>query len=161
MMFARAVSRRAVLAALGIAACYPLWSTSAIAASTEMIVARNPGCGCCGKWAEKMRQAGFRVRMADDNKITDLRKRLGVPHRLASCHTAQVGGYVIEGHVPVAAVQRLLSERPAATGLAVPGMPAGSPGMEGPQQAVDYDVILFSSDGEKVYGRYNGERRLG
>lgn len=109
-------------------------------------VYKTPTCGCCKAWVEHMREAGFEVQAHDMADVTPEKQRLGVPSRLVSCHTAVVDGYVIEGHVPAADVRRLLATRPAVTGIAVPGMPMGSPGMEyGP--AVPYDVIAFKPDG--------------
>lgn len=111
-----------------------------------VIVYKTPTCGCCKAWVEHLRVAGFEVQVRDLADVTPEKQRLGVPPRLASCHTAVIDGYVIEGHVPAADVERLLATRPAVTGIAVPGMPMGSPGMEyGP--AVAYDVIAFKLDG--------------
>ena len=93
--------------------------------------------------------------------MAPIKSRLAVPTALSSCHTAEVDGYVIEGHVPASAVRRLLAERPSATGLAVPGMPVGSPGMEVPGSPDEtYDVILFGPTGQKIYARYKGMREL-
>jgi hypothetical protein len=109
-------------------------------------VYKTPTCGCCKAWVEHLRAAGFEVQVQDLADVTPHKQRLGVPPRLASCHTAVVDGYVVEGHVPAADVTRLLATRPAITGIAVAGMPMGSPGMEyGP--AVAYDVIAFKPDG--------------
>ena len=95
------------------------------------------------------------------NRLAPLKARLKIPSRLASCHTAEIGGYVIEGHVPAAAIRRLLLERPRAIGLAVPGMPVGSPGMEVSGTADEpYEVMLFGSSGDRSYGRFLGSRAL-
>jgi hypothetical protein len=127
----------------------------------RMVVTKDPSCGCCRAWAEHVRGAGFPVEIVESAEVGRLKARLGVPQDLAGCHTAEVGGYVVEGHVPAAAIRRLLAERPAATGLAVPGMPVGSPGMEMPGMAADvYDVVLFGPKGEAVFARYEGGRRL-
>jgi len=111
-------------------------------------VYKSPTCGCCGKWVEHLRAHGFTVRATDTAAMDEVRAKYGVPRTLRSCHTALVAGYVIEGHVPAADVQRLLRERPAVAGLAVPGMPIGSPGMEAPGGKTEpYDVIAFDKDG--------------
>ena len=99
---------------------------------TPITVFKSPSCGCCGKWVEYMRSHGFTVATRDMEDLEAIKKMAGVPDGLQSCHTATVGGYVVEGHVPVEAVRRLLRERPKTRGIAVPGMPAGSPGMESP-----------------------------
>lgn len=116
----------------------------------EMIdVYKNPNCGCCGKWVEHMQSAGFKVRVHELGEVAPMRQKLGMPERYASCHTAKVGNYLLEGHVPAADVKRLLRERPKAIGLAVPGMPAGSPGMEGPPPA-SYNTLLVKSDADSL-----------
>jgi hypothetical protein len=117
---------------------------------------KSPTCGCCTKWIDHMRSAGFEVRVHDDaQQLAAYRARLEVPARLASCHTAQVEGYYIEGHVPAADVQRLISTRPKGAGLAVAGMPIGSPGMERNGQVDAYDVLLVNGDGSTTaFARY-------
>jgi hypothetical protein len=122
---------------------------------------RDPGCGCCGAWVEHMRAAGFDV---EDHLVPSpapARRRLGTPADLLSCHAAAVDGYALEGHVPAAAVRRLLAERPAGIrGLAVPGMPLGSPGMEVPGQPEEaYDVVAFADGApHRVFMRFRGGR---
>jgi hypothetical protein len=114
-------------------------------------VYKSPTCGCCSKWMEHMRQHGFAPRVADisDDALDALKAKHGVPRTAQSCHTALVGGYVIEGHVPATEVKRLLKERPAVAGIAVAGMPLGSPGMEVPDGRVQiYNVITFSKQGD-------------
>jgi hypothetical protein len=109
---------------------------------------KGPSCGCCKDWIKHLQAKGFRV-TAHDTGNTDARARLGLPIQYGSCHTAQVGGYAIEGHVPAREILRLLSERPNAIGLAVPGMPIGSPGMDGPENGPRrdrYDVLLVRKD---------------
>jgi hypothetical protein len=115
-----------------------------------MTVYKTPTCGCCGKWVEYMRAAGFDVEVHDLNDLTAIKKKLGVPQAMSTCHTARVGRYVLEGHVPVEPVRRLLKERPTTIiGLAVPGMPWGSPGMEVPgAQTHPYSVLTFDSAGQ-------------
>lgn len=126
-----------------------------------MTIHKDPNCGCCQSWADMIGQAGLPFRVVENKAMNRLKAQLGVPQRLASCHTAEVGGYVIEGHVPPAEIQRLLRERPRARGLAVPGMPINSPGMEVPGAADDtYDVILFGADADIVFARYSGARKI-
>lgn len=114
-----------------------------------MTVFRDPNCGCCESWATAARQAGFDATLVNSDDMSDVKRRLGVPEALASCHTTSVGGYAIEGHVPLADVKRLLAERPAGIkGIAVPGMPAGSPGMEMPDGIKEpYQVLAFDASG--------------
>ncbi|HYF07307.1 MAG TPA: DUF411 domain-containing protein [Acetobacteraceae bacterium] len=120
---------------------------------------RDPNCGCCGAWIDHMRQAGFAVEDSMVSSVGPVRRRLGIPADLLSCHAALVGGYALEGHVPAAAVRRLLAERPPGVrGLAVPGMPVGSPGMEVPGEPPDtFDVIAFDAGaGRRVFMRFRG-----
>lgn len=115
--------------------------------SPVVTVYKSPTCGCCGKWIEHMKANGFEVRAVDLDDLTEVKQASGVPIPLRTCHTALVGDYVVEGHVPADLVKKMLAEKPNAAGLAVPGMPIGSPGMEGtPKQA--YDVLLFQKDGK-------------
>ncbi len=124
----------------------------------QLQVWKDPNCGCCKDWVRHLEANGFQV-LVDDSGNTAARARLGIPEKLGSCHTAQVGGYAIEGHVPARDIQRLLKERPAAIGLAVPGMPVGSPGMDGPLyggRKDPFDVLLVQRDGRtQVYRAYN------
>ncbi|NMG38308.1 DUF411 domain-containing protein [Chelativorans sp. ZYF759] len=151
------LSRRKVLglAAIGLGASVAVGIPRfAVASQPTIDVARSPSCGCCGDWIDHMRAAGFTVndRLIDD--LAPLKAQLGVPADLQSCHTGIVEGYAIEGHVPAEDVLRLLRERPSATGLAVPGMPLGSPGMEVGGQTEPYEVILFSASGRDVFARH-------
>ena len=115
---------------------------------TIVEVYKSPTCGCCSQWVEHLKRHGFTVRTTDTETLDDLKASRGVPARARSCHTALVGGYVVEGHVPAADVQRLLKERPAILGIAVPGMPIGSPGMEVPgMKPQSYNVLAFTKDG--------------
>ncbi len=117
-------------------------------------VYKNANCGCCGAWVEHMRESGFQVASHDVADVTVERKKLGMPDRLGSCHSAKIGGYVIEGHVPAADIRRLLKEKPSAIGLAVPGMVPGSPGMESPKP-MSYDTLLVARDGTTtVFARH-------
>lgn len=116
-------------------------------------VYKDPACGCCAQWVEHLRAAGFRVTVVDTSNMEAIKARFDVTDALASCHTAEVGAYVIEGHVPADLIQRLLAEHPAVRGLAVPGMVAGSPGMETPNPR-HYDVVSFDRNGKTaVYAR--------
>lgn len=121
-----------------------------------MTVYRDPSCGCCEAWAKQARQAGFEVTVVDDQDMAAVKRRLGVPEELASCHTAQVAGLVFEGHVPLAEVRRIMSGPPAGiVGLAVPGMPRGSPGMEMPDGAKDsFDVIAYGPGRQMVFAKH-------
>lgn len=141
-----------------IAAAGPEGRATSLAQAPEMTVYKSPTCGCCEKWIEHMRSAGFAVEAVDveGEGLTAIKERHGVGRELSSCHTAVVGDYVIEGHVPAEDIARLLSERPDIEGLAVPGMPIGSPGMEMPGREADrYDVLAFDAEGEtQVYSRH-------
>ncbi|NUB14172.1 DUF411 domain-containing protein, partial [Azospirillum brasilense] len=117
-------------------------ASASSAAKPEVMVWKSPTCGCCGGWVDHMRAAGFPVTVQEVNDVEPVKTRLGVPARLQSCHTALVGGYALEGHVPADSVQRLLRERPAAVGLAVPGMPHGYAGL-GPGGEDHADAVLF------------------
>lgn len=117
-------------------------------------VFKSPTCGCCGKWVEHLRSNGFKVNARDVTDVNAERKRLGMPDRYSSCHTASVGGYLVEGHVPATDIQRLLKEKPKAVGIAVPAMPPGSPGMESPKP-VSYETLLVQKDGSnQVFARH-------
>lgn len=123
------------------------------AALSPVTVYKSLTCGCCGKWNEHMRASGFTVTNNDLTDVTPIKDKHGVPTALRSCHTALVGGYVVEGHVPADVIRKLLRERPAVAGIAVPGMPMGSPGMEGPRQD-PYDIIAFDKTGKtSVYAK--------
>lgn len=124
------------------------------AASGTLEVYKTPWCGCCTAWVDHMRDAGFEVRVTELDDLEPLKSAHGIPTDLASCHTALIGGYAIEGHVPAADVARLLKERPEAAGLAVPGMPMGSPGMEMAGHTEPYDVVLFGPGTRSVFARY-------
>ncbi len=118
----------------------------AFADTPRITVYKSPWCGCCGGWVDHVRAAGFAVEVHDVEDLTPIKRVAGVPGDLASCHTASVNGYAIEGHVPADVIRRLLAERPAVRGLAVPGMPVGSPGMEGPSPE-PYAVYAFTDNG--------------
>jgi len=146
-------TRRAALAVLAAGAVI---GVRRLAAEPAMVkVWKDPNCGCCNGWVDHLRRSGFSVAAVDTAELATIKSQLGVPGELASCHTAQIDGYIIEGHVPAVAIRRLLAERPAALGLAVPGMPIGSPGMEGGTPQL-YDVVLFSAQATTVYARFLG-----
>jgi hypothetical protein len=152
-------TRRSAVVVIAAAAALPavgLW-----AAEEQVItVHKDPNCGCCTGWVEHLRESGFTVQAIDTAELDAVKTRLGVPRDLAACHTAQVAGYVVEGHVPAAALKRLLAEKPSAAGLAVPGMPVGSPGMEGGTPE-SYDVILFGPADRRTYMRFLGDKAIG
>jgi hypothetical protein len=123
-------------------------------AAPRVTVYKSPTCGCCGKWVDHLRAHGFEVTVRDVADVDAYKHKYGVPRHLASCHTALVEGYVIEGHVPADLVHRLLAERPEVIGLAVPGMPIGSPGMEQGNREDPYEVVAFDRTGRvTVYAR--------
>ncbi|MEK6805773.1 MAG: DUF411 domain-containing protein [Pseudomonadota bacterium] len=129
-----------------LAACAPKMDSSL----PTVEVWKSPTCQCCSKWVQHLRDNGFNINVHSETNLNPLKARLGVPPNLASCHTAQVGGYVVEGHVPAEDIRRLLTEKPAIKGIAVPGMPIGSPGMEVGDQKESFEVIAFQAAGEPV-----------
>ena len=118
------------------------------AVAATLLVTKTAFCGCCKAWVERMKAAGFTVEVKDVDNVAPTARKLGVPDKLRSCHTAEIGGYAIEGHVPAADIKRLLAERPKAAGIAVPGMVMGSPGMEHGDRKEPYQVILFDRSGK-------------
>jgi hypothetical protein len=122
----------------------------------NVVVHKSPSCGCCGAWVDHMRDAGFPVEVRDADNLEPVKSRLGVPYGKGSCHTAEVDGYFVEGHVPAEDIKRLLAERPDVRGLALPGMPIGSPGMESPDGRVQpYTVEVVAEDGStQAYARH-------
>ncbi len=142
--------------ALAALSALPTMPALAAPAGPEVQVFKSPTCGCCGAWVEHMRAAGFTVKVTEVDDTTAARKRLGLPDRYGSCHTATVGGYVLEGHVPAAEVKRLLAAKPKAIGLAVPGMPPSAPGMDVPGRKDPYQVLLVDQQGRvRVFSSYN------
>lgn len=118
-------------------------------------VHKTPWCGCCDGWVAHLRRSGFQPTVVEHQDLTPIARRLGVPDALRSCHTAEVGGYFVEGHVPAADIRRLLAERPAARGIAVPGMPAGSPGMEQGGRRQAYQTMLVDRSGAaRMFARH-------
>lgn len=144
------LDRRRLLGVAAAAAVLP-WRTLQAAGDAPIIeVYKSPACGCCHLWVEHLEASGFEAEAKDMNDLAQIKMIAGVPDHLTACHTALVDGFVVEGHVPASAVQRLLDERPDVRGLAVPGMPAGSPGMPDPHPE-RYDVIAFGRSGEQVF----------
>jgi hypothetical protein len=152
------LSRRQIAATVLVTVCAPALSVAAVSPS-PVEVWKDPACGCCKDWVTHLESAGFKVKVSDTGNNA-ARSRLGIDQKHGSCHTALVGGYAIEGHVPAREIKRLLAERPAAIGLAVPGMPVGSPGMDGAaygSRKDTFDVLLLAKDGStKVYQHYEG-----
>lgn len=143
-----------------VGAALALVATSPAHASAPLVqVWKAPSCGCCKDWIAILQREGFGVQVFDEGNNA-MRARLGLPQRYGSCHTARVGGYVVEGHVPVREIRRLLADKPDALGIAVPGMPVGSPGMDGPDyggRRDPYDVLLVQRDGSsRVFASYKG-----
>jgi hypothetical protein len=129
----------------------PVAASPAAASADTMVVYKTPTCGCCNDWVDHVREHGFTVVTHDLPRLDDVKRELGVPAGLISCHTATVGGYTLEGHVPADLIRRMLDENASFRGLTVPGMPIGSPGMEGPVKQ-RYDVLAFDEAGNtRVY----------
>ena len=153
----RSLSLLAIVA--GLSACAPTTGApiavvAAVEQSAEVhglpvaLVHKSPTCGCCGLWVDHLKEAGFQVEVRNSEDVMPVKQRLGVPYGKGSCHTAEIAGYFIEGHVPAEDIKRLLAEKPDAKGLVLPGMPMGSPGMEGPEgTARPYTVELVARDG--------------
>ncbi|WP_273205735.1 DUF411 domain-containing protein [Marinobacter subterrani] len=140
-----------LMAALG-------FSTTALAASAaqNIHVYKSPTCGCCTDWVKHLEENGFEVEVTETNNLNPIKAKAGLTPALASCHTAFIGDYVIEGHVPASDIQRLIAEAPKATGLSVPGMPMGSPGMDMGNRQDHYKVIMFNDAGQtRVFSQYN------
>lgn len=142
------ISRRSALRALTLAAFAGPISVlaSPARALAEIVVYKNPNCGCCGAWVDHLKEEGFQVSVISLSDVSEKRRSLGMPDELSSCHTATVQGYVLEGHVPALDVKALLKARPSALGLAVPGMPMNSPGMGAPT-GKSFDVLLVRKNG--------------
>lgn len=148
----------ALLLAVASAAGLTLFTLPSQAGEPAITVHKTPWCGCCGDWVDHLRADGFDVTVHEHEELSPVRTRLDVPLALGSCHTAEVSGYAIEGHVPAADIRRLLDERPdGVRGLAVPGMPVGSPGMEMGDREDPYEVIAFGDRGQQVFTEYRPE----
>ena len=149
------MKRRTILAAAAGLSTLAVLPTRAASSWPAIDVFKSATCGFCKAWVEHLKAAGFDVRVTDVDDTTAARKRLGMPDAFGSCHTGTVGGYVLEGHVPAADVKRLLAAKPEAVGLAVPGMPVGSPGMEVGTRRDPYDVLLVERNGRStVFASY-------
>lgn len=147
-MISKILSRAVLAGALG----FPLVASAAL---PIIEVYKSAQCGCCSEWVKHLQANGFTVKSVNVENPSDYREKAGIPDQLGSCHTGLVKGYAIEGHVPAADIKRLLAEKPKARGLAVPAMPLGSPGMEGPRKD-PYDVLLIGASGSvTVYKHYN------
>jgi hypothetical protein len=147
----RCMLRKLVFAAL------LLIGAAALVHAADVDVYRSEDCSCCGKWAEHLKKNGFKVRVHNmsPSRLDRIKTEARIPDQYASCHTAKVAGYVIEGHVPAEDIKRLLTEKPKAIGLSVPGMPIGSPGMEVGKKKEAYDVLLLKEDGStEVYAKH-------
>ncbi len=157
------ITRRTTLKAVGIALGATILTHPKVGSTSSpdkaVTVWKTPNCGCCKDWVIHLREAGFQVVTNDVSDTAPIRQKLGLPAKFGSCHTAQVGGYVLEGHVPAQDVKRLLREKPVAMGLAVPGMPVGSPGMEMQDDMLGvrdaFDVVLVNADGSsRIFQSY-------
>lgn len=152
----RVIARWVGLAAVAsLISAYTPSRDDARAPATRVTVFKDPNCGCCRQWVEHLRKHSFEVAVRDTSDVGGIKRTARVPERLHSCHTAFVGGYVIEGHVPAADIQRLLKEQTKIAGIAVPGMPVGSPGMEVGSRKDPYEVMAFNRDGtSRVFARH-------
>ena len=157
------ITRRTTLKALGITLGAAMLAHPKLGNTSSpgkvVTVWKTPNCGCCKDWVSHLREEGFQVVTNDVSDTAPVRQKLGLPAKFGSCHTAQVGGYVVEGHVPAQDVKRLLREKPVAIGLAVPGMPVGSPGMEMQDDMLGvrdaFDVVLVNADGSsRIFQSY-------
>ncbi len=153
------LGRRAMLKVTALAVIGSIFTPVRAEALPAITVWKDPNCGCCGGWVEHLRRNGIAATVIDTADMQAIKAERRVPPELASCHTAEFAGYTIEGHVPAAAILKLLAERPPGRGLAVPGMPVGSPGMEGGQPEA-YDVMLFGSAGPTRFGRFLGDKQI-
>ena len=153
------IARRQLLVALALSSVVPAWAQPPAKVLVE--IWKDPSCGCCKDWISHLQANGFATKVNETGNDA-MRAKLGIPPKLGSCHTALVGGYAVEGHVPAADIRRLLKERPQAVGLTVPGMPVGAPGMDGPaygNRRDPYQVLLVPKSGEpRVYATYNKAR---
>ena len=156
------ISRRTLLAAAFSLGLAPAFAQGKAGQAAGIEVWKDPSCGCCKDWVKHLEDNGFTVKVNETGNNA-ARSRLGIDRKYGSCHTALVGGYAIEGHVPAQDIRRLLKEKPTAIGLAVPGMPVGSPGMDGPvydNRKDPFDVLLLTRDGgSKVFQRYAGNTK--
>jgi hypothetical protein len=148
------MTRRTLLAALSFAALLVATASAQAPALTKMTVYKSPTCGCCAKWVEHMKKAGFDLTVTDTDNVSLIKAEHKVPANLAACHTAIVNGYVVEGHVPDDVIRKMLAEKPKISGIAVAGMPMGAPGMETDGVPQSYDVMAFDATGAtRVYAK--------
>lgn len=152
------INRRLLLVSMAgaIASASKLMAVSPLDEDHMIRVVRSPDCGCCGAWIAHLEESGFTVEDVLSTDVEATKDQYAIPTSLRSCHTGVIAGYVIEGHVPAADIIRLLEERPDAAGLAVPGMPLGSPGMEMGDRTDAYDVILWAGSETTVFSTYSG-----
>lgn len=145
-----------LLLGVALSGCSPSTAETSLPGVT---VHKSESCGCCKIWVDRLRDAGFPVDVRNEDNLDAVKQRVGIPYGMGSCHTAEVEGYFVEGHVPVEDIKRLLRERPDAKGLTVPGMPAGSPGMEVPSgQVQPYEVLLIAKNGSiSVWSRHGSK----
>ncbi len=150
------MNAKALLLALLASVSFGAFAQARAPVAPEVVVYKTATCTCCKLWVKHLQTSGFSVQVHDVRDLKPVRQRVGIPARLAACHTAEVGGYFVEGHVPAEDIKRLLRERPVAKGVTVPGMPAGSPGMEVRSGKVTpYDVLLVANDGRSsVFSRH-------
>lgn len=151
-MTPKTIALAVTLAAAGFAGWAGTRWAGAEAEPRHAVVHKSPSCGCCGGWIAYLEQHGWQVTVKDTDAMDEVKARLGVPAEAHSCHTAEIAGYVVEGHVPVEAIDKLLAERPKVTGIASPGMPQGSPGMSGPKEP--NVVVTFGGGPASVVGTY-------
>lgn len=145
----------AVVAAIGGAGVWAVQDRDPVdAAPGEIVVYKSPTCGCCKEWVAHLRDFGFKVSVNDKGDMDPVKAKYKVPYEMESCHTAVVDGYVLEGHVPALDIRRLLEKKPNVTGIAVPGMPIGSPGMEQGGQREPYKVLTFGGSGVRTFAQY-------
>lgn len=135
----------------------PLSAASQPGNLEKIMMHKSATCGCCGKWAQRMREAGFVVEEIIEADMQAVKSLLGVGAQMQSCHTSKIAGYIVEGHVPALAIKQLLQERPKVSGIAAPGMPSGSPGMEMGAPEV-YTLYLFDAAGARPLGKWQGDK---
>ena len=155
---AKAFGIGVVLALLGLGA-YMQWGPGAAADLPPVTVYKSPTCACCADWVTHLRDNGFSVDVKEEVSMRPIKRRAKVPQQLASCHTATIGGYVVEGHVPAEQIERLLRQKPSLHGISVPGMPVGSPGMERGDRVEPYSVVGFTASGDTTVVAQYGPRQ--
>lgn len=155
---AKAFGLGVLLALLGLGV-YVQWGPGGSADLPPITVYKSPTCGCCADWVTHLRDNGLTVKVEERVNVGPVKRQVGVPKNLASCHTATIGGYVVEGHVPAEQIERLLRQKPSLRGVSVPGMPVGSPGMERGDYVEPYAVVGFTASGDtSVVARYGPQQ---